>query len=60
MVFDPTSGLLLQSEERADDPAQWGLPASAKGTLVGWTVWVRSAVVDGVGVRPDGSHADLG
>jgi hypothetical protein len=59
MVFDPRTGLLLQSEERADDPAQWGLPASAKGALVGWTVWVRSAVVDGVGVRPDGSHADL-
>ena len=24
MVFDPGTGLLLQSEERADDPAQWG------------------------------------
>jgi hypothetical protein len=59
MVFDPRTGLLLQSEERADDPSQWGLPAADKGAVVGWTLWVSSAVVDGVGVRPDGSHADL-
>ncbi len=59
MVFDPRTGLLMQSEQRADDPAQWGLPAADRDAVVGWTVWVRSAVVDGVGARPDGSHADL-
>ena len=55
MIFDEKTGLLLQTEERALDPAQYGLPASMKGAVVGWTVWVQSGVVDGVGVRPDGS-----
>ena len=59
MVFDPDTGLLLQSEERALDPVQWGLPASMKDVVVGWTVWAQAAVVDGTGVRPDGTHADL-
>jgi hypothetical protein len=59
MIFDPQTGLPLQSEQRADDPAQWGLPASMTGAVVGWTVWVRSGVVDAVGVRPDGSRADV-
>ncbi len=60
MVFDQRTGLLLQTEERALDPAQYGLPASLKGAVVGWTVWVQSGVVDGLGLRPDGSRADLG
>jgi hypothetical protein len=59
MVFDPTTGLLLQTEERAVDPAQFGLPASMKDAVVGWEVWVRSGVVDAVGRRPDGTRADL-
>jgi hypothetical protein len=59
MIFDPTTGLLLQTEERATDPVQWGLPASMTDQVVGWQVWERSGVAAGVGVRPDGSHANL-
>jgi hypothetical protein len=59
MIFDPDTGLLLQTEQLAIDPVQWGLPASMTGQVVGWAVWERSGVVDAVGLRPDGSRADL-
>ncbi len=59
MIFDPKTGLLLESAQIALDPAQYGLPASMKGAVVEWDLWVQSGVVDGIGVRPDASRADL-
>jgi hypothetical protein len=60
LVFDPTTGLPLEEQEVALDAAQWGLPASAAGTVVSRRLWVSSAVVPGDGVRPDGTHVPLG
>jgi hypothetical protein len=60
LVFDPTTGLPLEEQEVALDPAQWGLASSAGGAVVSRRLWVSSAVVPGDGVRPDGTHVPLG
>jgi hypothetical protein len=60
LVFDPTTGLPLEAQETALDPAQWGLAPSATGAVVSRRLWVTSAVVPGDGVRPDGTRVSLG
>jgi len=60
MVFDENTGLLLERQEVALDPAQWGLPSSMRDAVVSRTLWEQSAVVPGDGVRPDGSTVALG
>jgi hypothetical protein len=59
MVFDERTGLLLQTEQRATDPVADGLPAGMAGKAVSWTLYEQSAVVDGVGLLPDGTRVSL-